>query len=80
MADLNVPGRTFFEGDSAEIDRQMRHESGIASIFDPDLIVLVCAESISPISADAELADPAHAELAAPRDRFLVPAPENLTD
>ena len=85
MADLNVPDRTFFEGDSAEIDRQMRHKSGIfstsqsryhimpriASIFDQDLIVLICAEAILLMFADLERADPAYAELAAQRARFL---------
>ena len=32
------------------------------------------------MSADPELADPAHAELAAPRARLLAPVPENLKD
>ena len=70
MSDLNVPDRTFFEGVSAEIDRQMRNESGIfstsqsgdqtmpriASILDQDLIVLVCAEAISLMFMDLDLA------------------------
>lgn len=78
----------------AEIDLQMRHEGDIfgtsqsgdqttlriASIFDQDLIALARTEALALMDADPNLADPAHAELAAQRDRFLAQVQENLTD
>lgn len=78
----------------AEVDLQMRHEGDIfgtsqsgeqtmlriANLFDQDLIALARTEALSLMDADPGLADPAHAELAAQRDRFLARVQQNLTD
>ena len=78
----------------AEVDLQMRHEGDIfgtsqsgeqtmlriASLFDQDLIALARTEAMSLLEADPDLADPAHAELADQRDRFLARVQQNLTD
>ena len=78
----------------AEVDLQMRHEGDIfgtsqsgeqtmlriASLFDQDLIALARTEAMSLLEADPGLVDPAHAELAAQRDRFLARVQQNLTD
>ncbi len=78
----------------AEIDLQMRHEGDIfgttqsgdqtmlriANLFDQDLMALARQEAIVIMDADPLLTDPAHAGIAAERDRFLTRVQQHIGD